>query len=365
LRSGKVTPSKVISDKTKKASPIKSKPIKKRQTATEIGDKVLRSGKVISPEKFTKKQKLQRKSPNSEEIECKRTRSGKKYSPEKTETVGKKSVDKIKRNLNFEQEKLQNSPEKSKSVSVSPSNDEDSGYATSNPQVPVGEVSLIYSDFSDFEDNEDLKEVKVQKKNPDAYVEDTTKIRVQRRVSPPRSPRLVSTRPKPNIPITWSSPSETRQRITGPSPEKFSLILTPPSTPKNESDDSDMEWSSTPPEPWHSRYVRPKNCSTPIRDQDFDGDFGNFTPIVGRTPRLIVGDREDSEIGDEFNETNMFALTRNFSAIDASVLQASMVEDEEALEDDDPDGNNDILAGINRIEEELNTEYVDRLATMI
>jgi len=80
---------------------------------------------------------------------------------------------------------------------------------------------------------------------------------------------------------------------------------------------------------------------------------------------LIVGDREDSEIGDEFNETNMFALTRNFSAIDASVLQASMVEEEEALEDDDPDGNNDILAGINRIEEELNTEYVDRLATMI
>ena len=308
---------------------------------------------------------MQRKSPNSEEIECKRTRSGKKYSPEKTETGGKKSVDKIKRNLNFEQEKLQNSPEKSKSVSVSPINDEDSGYATSNPQVPVGEVSLIYSDFSDFEDNEDLKEVKVQKKNPDAYVEDTTKIRVQRRVSPPRSPRLVSTRPKPNIPITWSLPSETRQRITGPSPEKFSLILTPPSTPKNESDDSDMEWSSTPPEPWHSRYVRPKNCSTPIRDQDFDGDFGNFTPIVGRTPRLIVGDREDSEIGDEFNETNMFALTRNFSAIDASVLQASMVEEEEALEDDDPDGNNDILAGINRIEEELNTEYVDRLATMI
>ena len=306
---------------------------------------------------------MQRKSPNSEEIECKRTRSGKKYSPEKTETVGKKSVDKIKRNLNFEQEKLQNSPEKSKSVSVSPSNDEDSGYATSNPQVPVGEVSLIYSDFSDFEDNE--KEVKVQKKNPDAYVEDTTKIRVQRRVSPPRSPRLVSTRPKPNIPITWSSPPETRQRITAPSPEKFLGPLTPPSTPGNESDDSDMEWSPTPPEPWHARYVRPfQNCSTPIRDQSFDGDFGNFTPIVGRTPKLIVGDRADSEIGDEFNETNMFALTCNFSAIDASVLQASMVEEEESLEDD-PDGNNDILAGINRIDEELSTEYVDRLATMI
>ena len=77
-----------------------------------------------------------------------------------------------------------------------------------------------------------------------------------------------------------------------------------------------------------------------------------------------MGDRADSEIGDEFNETNMFALTCNFSAIDASVLQASMVEEEESLEDD-PDGNNDILAGINRIDEELSTEYVDRLATMI
>ena len=342
----------------------------------------------MSEPKSREKSNVTGQSPNSEEVEGRRTRSGKKYSPVKPET-GKESVDKIKRNLNFDeptkQEKLQKiskvspqrssekpeySPEKcvitTKSESVSPSNDEDSGYATSNPQQPVGEVSLVYSDFSDFEDNEDRDEkVKVQKKNPDAYVEDTTKIRVQRRVSPPRSPKLVSTRPKPNIPITWSSPPETRQRITAPSPEKFLGPLTPPSTPGNKSDDSDMEWSPTPPEPWHARYVRPfQNCSTPIRDQSFDGDFGNFTPIVGRTPKLIVGDRADSEIGDEFNETNMFALTCNFSAIDASVLQASMVEEEESLEDD-PDGNNDILAGINRIDEELSTEYVDRLATMI
>ena len=374
---------------------MKSKTAEKSPKTSKVSEeRILRSGKVFSPAKNGDKspskrqkgrnfhikissnsdfimtsesgKKAETTSPSAkseEETEVKKTRSGKKYTPVK-KFPDTKSVEKIKRNLLDllqRPETPEKSPESKKSPSTSPKTTEDSGYSTSNPPAqPLAEVSLNYSDFSDFEEGHEGQSEAKEHKNPaDAYNEDTTKITVPKTSS--------KARPKPIL-VT----SETRQRITAPSPDRapnrlddsedLSLSPIPPS------DDSDMEWNLTPPEPWHTQFVRSmQHCSTPIRDQDEDfGDFGNFTPIVGRTPRLIIGDRADSEIGDDFDMTRMSHLTHNFSAIDASALmQESMAEkDEDSLEEDEERAN-DILAGINRIEDELSTELVDRLAAAI